>query len=93
VSETVARQCGITYRQLDHWTRNGYLRPVPLGGEGRAEPAESSSGHWRDWPAEELRIAREMGLLVKAGLTAEAACAVARHHRTGRVLRAIGGRS
>lgn len=90
MSETIARQCGITYRQLDYWVRAGYLHPVPMGGKERAEPVDGGTGNWRDWPNEELRMAREMGLLVAAGLIPEVAHRVARNRRTGRVLWAIG---
>ena len=86
----IARACGISYRQLDYWTRTGYLRPVPMGGENRAHPTVPSTGHYRDWPAEELRIAREMGRLTAAGLIPEVAHRVARSYRTGRVLHALG---
>lgn len=92
MSETVARQCGITYRQLDHWTRAGYLRPVPMGGAGRAEPVdEGGSGHWRDWPDEELHVARMMGLLTEAGVIPEVAHKVARNGHSGSVLSALKG--
>jgi hypothetical protein len=85
-----ARACGITYRQLDHWSTVGYLRPIFLGGENHDIPAGPGSGHWRDWPAEELRGAREMGRLTAAGLIPEVAHRVARSYRTGRVLHALG---
>ena len=63
------RDLGITYRQLDHWARKGYLRPVNgFGGSGRD----------REWPAAELEIARRMGRLVAAGLSVEKSAAFAR---------------
>jgi hypothetical protein len=52
---------GITYRQLDHWSRMGYLRPVRLD-RGKGE----GSGSPRTWPPGELQIARLMGRLTAA---------------------------
>lgn len=60
---------GLTSRQLDHWTRAGYLRP---------ENPDCGTGHARRWPYAELKVARVMARLAKAGLTVEAAHRVAR---------------
>jgi DNA-binding transcriptional MerR regulator len=80
MSESVARACGITYRQLDYWVRRGWVRPEePLPGQGRP----------REWPAAELNIARQMGLLIAAGFNAEAAHQVARDGRALDVLGAL----
>ena len=60
---------GISARQLGHWTTRGYLlSPNPLPG----------SGHVREWRDGEDRVAQWMLALVDAGLTVEAAHAVAR---------------
>jgi DNA-binding transcriptional MerR regulator len=59
---------GATFRQLDHWSRKGLLRPV--GGEG--------TGHVRDFPAEEVQVAKVMARLVGAGISPEAAARAAR---------------
>lgn len=61
---------GMTYRQLDYWTRQGYLHcdnPTP------------GSGTRRTWPAEQLAVASVMAVLVAAGLTVEAAHHAARN--------------
>lgn len=68
-----AEQClpaslGITYRQLNHWPVQGWLRPVFEGGSGRN----------REWPEAELEIARRMAKLIDAGLTVPAAAKFAR---------------
>lgn len=66
---------GLTYRQLDWWTTQGYLQP--------STPAGVGSGNARDWPDDELRIAALMGRLTKAGVTACVAARLAReltHH-------------
>lgn len=60
---------GITYRQLDHWTRQGWLR---------AENATPGSGHARVWPPEELMVAGLMRRLTLAGFSASRAAAMAR---------------
>lgn len=60
---------GLTYRQVDFWSRKGYLR---------ASNADCGSGRERHWPASELPVAATMHRLVKAGLTVKAAHVVAR---------------
>ena len=62
------RELGITYRQLDHWTSAGLLKPLHIGG----------SGIPREWTRAELDVARTMGRLVAAGLKPEPASRVAR---------------
>ena len=72
-SEQVAFAAGITYRQLDHWIRRGWLKP------GRLPPKfASGQGGSRDWPAAEVAVACRMARLVAAGLTHEAAAELAR---------------
>jgi MerR HTH family regulatory protein len=60
---------GITYRQLDHWTKRGYLH---------AENPSPGSGRKRRWSEGEKQVAALMLRLISAGLTVEAASAVAR---------------
>lgn len=60
---------GISYRQLDHWVRKGWLQP------GNATPG---SGAWRTWGEEERGVARIMARLVVAGIPPELAHRVAR---------------
>jgi hypothetical protein len=59
---------GVTYRQLDYWTRRGYLNP---GGN-------PGYGHPRTWPPGELAVAERMARAVRAGLTPYAAHRAAR---------------
>lgn len=68
IAVEVAAKAGISYRQLDYWSRCGFLRP-----EG-----EVGTGHPRDYPAAEVAVAVRMGRLVRAGLTATVAAKVAR---------------
>jgi DNA-binding transcriptional MerR regulator len=60
---------GVTYRQLDYWTRIGYLFP--------ANPTPGS-GHRRQWSEPELAIARRIGELRLEGYELPAAARVAR---------------
>lgn len=60
---------GITYRQLDFWSRRGYLK---------ASNPDCGSGREKHWPEAELRVADVMYRLTKAGLTVKAAHTVAR---------------
>jgi DNA-binding transcriptional MerR regulator len=59
---------GATYRQIDHWARQGWIRPIHRGG----------TGHNREWPQTELQIADLMRRLLCAGLTVDVAALVAR---------------
>jgi DNA-binding transcriptional MerR regulator len=61
---------GMTYRQLDYWTRIGLLFP-----ENGPTPG---SGHGRQWSEAELWIARRMGELRLEGYELPAAARVAR---------------
>ena len=67
-STEVASEAAVTYRNLDYWTRLGYLRPEHEGGTGNS----------RKWPEGELEIARRMGRLTAAGLPLAFAAAMAR---------------
>jgi DNA-binding transcriptional MerR regulator len=60
---------GATFRQLDHWCRKGWLRPE--GGEG--------TGNFRDFPGDEISVAKVMARLVDAGVSPEAAHRAARN--------------
>jgi len=59
----------ISYRQLDHWVRKGFLRP---------DVDNVGSGRRRTFPPGELAVARVMGALAAAGMTPRAAERVAR---------------
>jgi hypothetical protein len=60
---------GITYRQADYWTRQGYLRTCG--------PAEPGSGHHRRHRAGELRVALGLAQLLAAGCSQAAEVAEA----------------
>lgn len=60
---------GLTYRQLDYWTRKGYIH---------ATASNPGSGHYRTWPEAEQRIAERMARLIKAGFRVDAAAVAAR---------------
>jgi hypothetical protein len=73
-SEQVAQAAGISYRQLDYWTRRGYLRP----GMERSKFGSGQGGRSRVWPPAEVAVACRMARLVAAGLIPEAAAELAR---------------
>lgn len=79
----LAEHIGVSYRRIDFWTRQGYLRPTNPG---------CGMGHSRDYPPAEVAVADRMGGLVSAGLTLPAAAAVARGDQAvlGALLRALG---
>jgi hypothetical protein len=61
----------VTYRQLDYWTRQGWLHPeTRAGGRG--------PGYHRRWPIGEQRVAGIMARLVAVGFGPAAAAIVAR---------------
>lgn len=60
---------GLTGRQVDYWTRRGYLKPLPGPG---------GSGHARRFPAGERDVAATMVRMVRAGVAPETAHEVAR---------------
>ncbi|WIB25840.1 hypothetical protein [Curtobacterium sp. MCSS17_015] len=65
----VASDAQISLRQLDHWTRLGYLNAPTTG-----------SGSPRYWSGDERFVAIEMGRLIRSGFTVEAAHTIARRH-------------
>jgi DNA-binding transcriptional MerR regulator len=69
-SAEVCRQTGLTYRQLDRWTTQRYLRPEQPTGHG--------SGHAYVWTQAEIDIAAMMARLILLGVTAQQAAWVAR---------------
>lgn len=60
---------GLTYRQLDYWTNAGYLV---------LDRESAGSGHSRSWPGSELKVARMMASLTKAGFIVKVAHEIAR---------------
>jgi DNA-binding transcriptional MerR regulator len=64
---------GVSYRRLDFWTRSGYLRPNnPMPGTGTS----------RDYPPDEVVVARRMARLVDAGIAIPIAARIARGDTT-----------
>lgn len=66
-SAAVCILAGITYRQVDYWTRRGALRPV---GDVKG------SGRIRSYEAAEVAAAKLIARLIGAGLTFEKAVEV-----------------
>ncbi len=65
-----AKAAGVTYRQLDYWTRRGYLKARERRG--------ASSGFNRAYLPVEVRVAKWMGLLTAQGMAPSIAAGVAR---------------
>ena len=59
-SVELCAEAGITYRQVDHWTRTGLLVPVDGNSPGQ--------GHWHRYPPEEVAKAKAVVALIQAGL-------------------------
>jgi DNA-binding transcriptional MerR regulator len=53
----IEQRMGISYRQLDHWSKEGYLLP------------NATEGSQREWPDQEIRIGRMMARLVAIGIS------------------------
>ena len=69
-SQGIAATAGITYRQLDFWVRQGYLKPLF---------APQGSGFSRAFSESEVDVARRMARFVAAGVFPEAAHNAARN--------------
>ena len=67
-----------SYRQVDYWTRVGYVRAE--------ERTYAGSGHWRVWSRDEVAILAAMLRLMGAGVELREAAAMARAGITTRSL-------
>ena len=84
-STELCAAAGITYRQLDYWTRVGYLTPATEA---------HGSGSQRKWDSSMLFKAKQMARLTKAGLLPVTADALVRYTpgnvaRVARMLEAV----
>lgn len=68
----VAQRAGVTYRQLDHWFRLGYLS---ANGQPTGSPG---SGHDREFTYDEVRRLTLLARLVSAGVKPSKAAQYAR---------------
>lgn len=87
-SADLCARTGVTYRQLDHWARKGYL--------GATAQDTHGSGNARDWTLPEAAKVERMALLVRAGMSPASAAhwahtdpAGERSIRAGRLVLAI----
>lgn len=71
----VCAAAGITYRQLDYWTKRGLI-PLPDQHPG--------SGSARSYPPDAVRVAVIMAALIRAGFTLKAAHRIATHRAVAR---------
>jgi len=70
-SADVCARAHITYRQLDHWTRRGYITPT----SGQISPGP---GAGRQWTRAEADHIRRMAALTQFGVEQKTAAAIAR---------------
>lgn len=63
------KDAGLTYRQVDHWCKRGYLQPVRRG---------TGSGYPRRWPPVEITIGLRIVELVEEGFRLDVAARRAR---------------
>lgn len=73
----VARSCGVSYRQLDHWIRKGYLHAVSYDWKDRVVPS-GGSGNRRELKEGEMAVLTLMVRLMKAGFEVHSAAIIAR---------------
>lgn len=73
---TAAERCDITYRQLDYWIRQGFIKGALPG-----------TGNMRNITNAEFRVLECMASLVKAGVTPPVAGRMARRLARGRTAR------
>lgn len=50
-ADVFREKSGISYRQLDHWTTRGYLKP---------RDAHPGAGAMREWPTGEVAVAKRI---------------------------------
>lgn len=70
-------RAGVTYRQVDHWVRQGWVEPR-FWRKGGDRADEGKSGYVRDFTDHEQQVIIAMGRLTGAGIRAEVAARVAR---------------
>jgi hypothetical protein len=69
-AQQIQQAASLTYRQVDNWTKQGYLR-VYSG-------APTGTGNPRSYPYSELMIAQRMAALIEVGFTTKVAHDLAR---------------
>lgn len=74
----LARHVGITYRQLDYWVTQGWLKPTVIDHGRSGRPAgRPGTGYRRIFMGLEVTKAEHMGRLVRFGTKPSVAAAVA----------------
>jgi DNA-binding transcriptional MerR regulator len=67
ITSEVVKLTGLTFRQMNTWTKADYIRPVGGG-----------KGNEREWPTSEVNIIKVTLQLMNAGFTLSAAAPYAR---------------
>ncbi len=78
-SAEVMKRAGCTYRQLDYWSRMGYL-----------DGAQPGSGNARDWTGAQADEAATLARLVASGFTVAAAVDIKAHDSSAPIPLAAG---
>lgn len=65
----IIRVTGVTYRQIDYWTRRGYLKP---------DVVDPGRGTRRHYPPRELDVAKRIAMRLVLGFTLARAAELAR---------------
>ena len=78
-TEILQRIPGLTYRQLDWWTRNGWLANHQHDAQGRVipRPGDPRPGWRACWPLDQVRLLERMFILTQCGLHVEYAATIA----------------
>lgn len=80
-SEVLEAIPGLTYRQLDFWTRSGRVK---------AMPGRTGSGHYNRYAPDQVAVAKRMYWLLNLGFNLNAAHLVATERKTAElVLRGV----
>lgn len=64
-SNALAKKIGATYRELDYWVREGFIKPTPVDGKSGTTPGTGKARIWDDHDAE---VALWFARLVKSGM-------------------------
>lgn len=69
----VAEELDVTYRQLDNWSRQGYIKTTFRSAHNVELPTEGGSGYRRRVSQLEYQVARLLSRLVTAGISLQVA--------------------
>lgn len=85
---SLAEKIGVTYRELDYWVREGFVKPTPVDGESRRAPGTGKS---RIWDERDADVALWFARLVRNGMRPGKVGSTARDLSEGRAVYLSGG--